>query len=632
MTRGAHLLWISDGPDTPSGFGNVTRFVCDGLARRGHRVDILGWQTTTAHEWNGCRVLPTGHDPWGSDAVFSYLIRHRPDAVIALGDVWWLPFFTAPHVRRQLELTGTPWVLYFPIDGETEDGLLPSSWIELLREVDVPIAMSRYGREVAERCGVACELIPHGVDLETFSPPADRAQAKAAAGFGDSFVILSDSRNQPRKLLPRLLDVFAGFAADRPDALLHLHTDPDDDFANTYGYSYDVRADVRHLGLEERVRFTPDFEMREGAGLPLDRLAAYYQAADVHLLASSGEGFGLPTLQAAAAGAVPLAGAYSASRELVEGHGEPIAIAEYGTTEFGILRALIDVDDAVARLARLYDDREALRFQSERSRAFALDYGWDSIVDQWDALARSLAPSRTRGVPVLAQRDRGERMVEQQLAATPGASITVRMVERELGRLEAAITADMRGASDVRLPTLPPPLELDGVRVERRPCHVCVAPEDVLVYVALRRIFPRLSGWIPSAASAGEDDDGLARIACDGAESIRLEVAQSVLVLNVSGGVPEEALVDAALFGVPCVGTKASAAQVTLWPDLQVDDLEAAVDTARALLTSSAWARRLVDDAWRACELAYAPGKDVAAASLRRLHAERRVALAGGGG
>jgi glycosyltransferase involved in cell wall biosynthesis len=631
VTRSAHLLWISDGPETPSGFGNVTRFVCDGLARRGHRVDILGWQTTTAREWNGCRVLPTGHDPWGSDAVFSYLIRHRPDAVIALGDVWWLPFFAAPHVRRQLELTGTPWVLYFPIDGETEDGLLPPSWAELLREVDVPIAMSRYGREVAERCGIVCELIPHGVDLETFAPPADRARAKAAAGFGDSFVILSDSRNQPRKLLPRLLDVFARFAADRPDALLHLHTDPDDDFANTYGYSYDVRADVRHLGLEERVRFTPDFEMREGAGLPLDRLAAYYQAADVHLLASSGEGFGLPTLQAAASGAVPMAGAYSASRELVEGHGEPIAIAEYGTTEFGIQRAMIDVDDAVARLVRLYDDRDELRRGSERSRAFALDYGWDLIVDQWDALARSLVPSRTRGAPAWAQRDRGERVIEQQLAASPGASITVRMVERELGRLEAAITADMRGASDVRLPTLPPPLEVAGVRVERRPCHLCVAPADVLVFVALQRIFPRLSGWIPSADAATDDDDVLTRIACDGAESIRLEVAQSVLVLNVSGGVPEEALVDAAHFGVPCIGTGSAAAQATLWPELAVDDPAAAVGLARALLTNSAWARRLAKDARRACELAYAPSEAEAAASLRRLNVEQRGALAGGG-
>jgi len=40
-----HLVWISDSPTTPSGFGNVTAAVCGGLARRGHRVSILVWQT-----------------------------------------------------------------------------------------------------------------------------------------------------------------------------------------------------------------------------------------------------------------------------------------------------------------------------------------------------------------------------------------------------------------------------------------------------------------------------------------------------------------------------------------------------------------------------------------------------------
>ena len=150
-----HVLWISDSPDTPSGFGNVTRFVCAGLARLGHRVSILGWQAHESCEWQGCKVFPIGSDPLGSDAMFGLLVRHRPDAVIALGDVWWLPFFNAPHVRRQMELTKTPWLLYFPIDGDTEQERLPASWIEVLREVDVPIAMSLYGQRVAQRCGIA---------------------------------------------------------------------------------------------------------------------------------------------------------------------------------------------------------------------------------------------------------------------------------------------------------------------------------------------------------------------------------------------------------------------------------------------------------------------------------------------
>jgi glycosyltransferase involved in cell wall biosynthesis len=605
---GLHVAWISDSPETPSGFGNVTRYVCEGLARRGHRVSILGWQTKQAFDWNGCRVLPMGRDPLGGDALYAHLLRHRPDAVIALADVWWLPYFAAPHVRRQLELTETPWILYFPVDGNTADGLLPPSWSELLREVDVPVAMSRYGREVAARCGVECTYIPHGVDLEVFAPPADREAVKESLGLGGSFVVLSDSRNQPRKLLPRLLDVFARFAADRPDAVLHLHTDPDDEFASSVYYSYDVRADLAQLGLEGRVRLTPGFAMQQGEGLPIEELARYYQAADVHLLASSGEGFGLPTLQAAAAGAVPMACAYSASRELVEGHGEAIAVADWGETEFGIRRALIDVDDAVAKLVRLYECREELRSRSERSRKFALGFGWEGVIADWDRLLVSIAPRRQRP-PGAAwwTRDRGEPMIEQELLATEGTSITVRMVQREFGRLESSIGADARGASDVRLPTVPSACEVGTVRVPRRPGAVCLSPDDELVLVGLQRIFPILE-------------------ALDALD--RFELAQAVLVLNVSGGLPEDVLVDAALMGVPCIGTGEAEPQTVLWPELATRDPLRAVSLARDLLTNPGRARRAIDHAREVCHAVYEPDEEAMVAELRGRHALHQAAEA----
>jgi glycosyltransferase involved in cell wall biosynthesis len=524
------VLWISDSPETPSGFGNVTRFVCAGLAARGHQVSILGWQTKQAHDWNGCRVHAVGSDPLGSDALYAYLVRHRPDLVIALADIWWLPYFGSPHVRRQMELTGTPWALYFPVDGNTAEGLLPPSWVELLRTVDVPIAMSRYGQEVAAACGVSCEYIPHGVDLDVFAPPADREQAKREVDAEGRFVVLSDSRNQPRKLLPRLLDVFARFAEGRPDALLHLHTDPRDEFARSPTYSYDVRADVRQLGLERQVRFSPGFTMRAGGGLTLEALAAYYRAADVHLSASSGEGFGLPTLQAAAAGAVPLAGAYSASLELVQGHGDAIAIRDWSETEFGIRRALIDVDDAAAQLGRLYDDPGLLRQRSLQSHEFALAYDWQQVVSGWEDLLGSLG-HRRRGPAA------PEVVHEERLPALGGTSITVKRVERRFGHLEAAIMADARTrSSDVRLPVVPHACRIAGVLVPRRFGRVCVAPGSELAFLALRRVFPALEGWSPLQA---EDDD-----------FARYQLAESILCLDVEGRLPGSLLDEAALYGV----------------------------------------------------------------------------------
>jgi glycosyltransferase involved in cell wall biosynthesis len=600
-----HLVWISDSPTTPSGFGNVTAAVCGGLARRGHRVSILGWQTKVSAEWNGCWLQAAGKDPWGSDALFAYLVRHRPDAVVALADPWWLPYFAAPHMRRQMELLGAPWVLYFPVDGELEDGLLPASWIELLREVDVPVAMSRYGQEIAGRCDIDAEYIPHGVDTGVFAPPADKREAKAALGLDGRFVVLSDSRNQPRKLLPRLLDVFASFARERPDAVLHLHTDPDDEFASSAYYSYNVRADVEQLGLGDRVSFTPDFAVKPERGLAIERLARYYQAADVHLLASSGEGFGLPTLQAAASGVVPFASDYSASRELVAGHGEAIAVADWTYTEFGIKRALIDVRDAAGKLARYYDDRALLAARAQASRQFALAYDWQGVIDEWDGLLCSLSSRVGVGSGT-----RAEGEFEHVLPSIPGVLVRTKVVSRQLGQLEASISAELRKkVGDIRIPVSSPPCDLVGVEVPRQPGLIGAGVADYEVFEALRRVFPDLAGWCTRSGEADfesrrrklpvgagpwgfvprDEDTAESRsrspfLAADFLEGL----LRVVFILDQAGTLPEPMRVQAALAGVPCVGPACAPLQGKLWPEVLVEGPAQAYAMARGLLSDAA--------------------------------------------
>ncbi len=616
------ILWVSDSPDTPSGFGNVTHFVCRGLASRGHDVSIIGWQTQEHHELSGCKVYPS-LGRLGSEAVYPFLLRNRPEIVIALADVWWLPYFSSPHVRRQMELTGTPWALYFPIDGDMEGERLPVSWTELLRDVDVPIAMSRYGQRIVQQNGLTCDYIPHGVDLDVFSPPPDREATKATIGMAGQFLVLSDSRNQPRKLLPRLLDVFARFAATRPDARMHLHTDPDDEFTKSGIYSYDVRADLRHLGIESKVTFTPGLSMKRGGGVPLKELAAYYRAADVHLLASSGEGFGLPTLQAAAAGVVPIAGAYSASRELAEGHGEVIDISEWSENEFGIRRALIDVDNAVQKLAKFYDDRALLAERSASSRRFAMDYGWDLVVNQWEQLLRSVASGRRRAVRTPKVIALPQSVMSRLDPKIDGVSVKVNVIERQFGRLESGFMADVRGhLSDVRIPAIQKPCELDGLRVLRNPGYLSIAPGDQSIFVELERIFPILSGWIPGGYSETLEN-GLKVVLWDDSRNLRYELAQSVLMLNVSGQFSESTLIDAALYGVVCIGTEAAPVQRALWADVAAENEIDGLRLARMLLTNPARLRRIAARARAACQAQYAPCEKDAAVWLRQLHKAR---------
>lgn len=619
------VLWISDSPDTPSGFGNVTRFVCEGLARRGHDLIILGWQTLEAHDWNGCRVVPAS-GPLGNRSLFPILVRHRPEIVIALGDVWWLPHFAAPHVRRQLQLTDTPWALYFPIDGDMREGKLPPSWLQLLRAVDIPIAMSEFGRQAVQNSGIECSYIPHGVDLGVFHPPPDRERAKAEVEADGRFLVLSDSRNQPRKMLPRLLEVFARFSQGLPDVLLHLHTDPEDEFTRSGLYSYDIRADVRALGLESKVRFTPNMKLKRGGGIPLEQLARYYRAADVHLLASSGEGFGLPTLQAAAAGAVPFAGDYSASRELVSGHGEGIAIQEWSENEFGIRRGFIDVEDAARRLRLYYGDRQLLADQSRRAAEFARSYDWRRILDQWDELLRSVANRQRRIFNPPAARPLPPAVVSRIARNLPAGSVQLQVVEHRFGELEASILADARGhMSDVRIPAIQTSCVVAGLRVIRAFGYLGVAQGDEPLFESLRLILPALNGWIPYFEQEPEGTpEALAALRIGATPEARYALVQSVLLLNVSGGIPEDCLKDAALFGVPVIGSP-SRVQQTLWPELATDQHAEAFKLARGLLTNAAWLRRIAERSRRDCALHFETSEGDAAGWLRRLHSQEQL-------
>jgi hypothetical protein len=319
--------------------------------------------------------------------------------------------------------------------------------------------------------------------------------------------------------------------------------------------------------------------MRSEGGLSLEALAAYYRAADVHLSASSGEGFGLPTLQAAAAGAVPLAGAYSASLELVEGHGEPIPIADWSETEFGIRRALIDVDEAATRLARLYEDRTLLRERSAQSHQFARTYDWSNVVRMWDELLASVARGGFRARP----REPDVVRIET-LPAFGGAAITVKRVERPFGRLEAAIVADARRqTSDVRLPVMPKGCEVAGVRVPRRFGRVCVGPGSARAFVALRQIFPRLEGWSPFP-----DDAELMVAYISDPEEARYELAQSILLLDLDDELEGTMLAEAALYAVPRAESIAharalltdpalAARAVAEVPELDLDELAASL-------------------------------------------------------
>ncbi|MBL8186866.1 MAG: glycosyltransferase family 4 protein [Acidobacteria bacterium] len=617
------VLWMSDSPTSPSGFGNVTRFICAGLADYGHQVSILGWQARgTPEPWRNCMLYPVRHNGLGADVLLNYLRRLQPDILVTLADVWWLTFISNPMIAGFMRMACIPWALYFPIDGDMGDGQLPVSWTHILKTVDLPIAMSRYGVEVSQANGIHPSYIPHGVETNVFRPPVDKTAAKRALGYEGKFVILSDARNQPRKQLPRLLEIFRRFSADKDDVVLHLHCDPNDPAAMTPEYCYDLKADIAFLGLGDKAQVTDGMSI--ATGLTLSQLAAIYQAADVHLLASLGEGFGLPTLQAASAGVVPMASDYTASRELTENHGEPIAIRHFLSDQFGLRRALIDIDDAVTRLENLYNDRQLLAAKSEASRQFAEKYDWSEIVPQWNDLLHREAPRLRQNLryPASSQITLGasansansSNFLPAELAAAvrsampaprtagrgnwfgatdemAGARITVNVTESKLGQLSAEVLLDAQAYErTLTIPVTLPPDEASPVKMRVTGCVYAASERDVPVIRELSLIFPGLNVWSLADLELGSDrvsgEMVQVKATPPDSEEYRRRLAASTLAIDL-GGIDPDLPLQAAQFGVPCIGLTAQTAQMRFWPELSLanPDAEMAAELGRRLLT-----------------------------------------------
>jgi len=153
------------------------------------------------------------------------------------------------------------------------------------------------------------EIVPPGVDHEVFAP-GDRtaARARLAADLGldrGRPLVLFVGRIQPLKGADVAVRTLAALPADAVLVVVGGPSGPD-------GTSElrRVKSLARELGLAGRVRFVPP--------QPHESLPAYYRAADVCLVPSRSESFGLVALEAAACGTPVVAAAVGGLCTLVD--------------------------------------------------------------------------------------------------------------------------------------------------------------------------------------------------------------------------------------------------------------------------------------------------------------------------
>ncbi len=406
-----HVKLIATGYNTAgTGLTRVMHSVMRRLADR-HEIHFLGiGYSGEIIRDRGLTIYPT--NPHGGDVFAAFQAKDliedlRPALVFIMHDIWIFDHYLrqlGPY-RDRLKIAA-----YIPLDGR----IVNDNDAAPLAQADRVIGYTAFGqaqfegafRRLREQSPALTfpqvDVIPHGVDRHRFFPFPDLVQASFASSgraaakqriFGqdpqdESFVVLNASRLDVRKRVDLTVEGFAKFAAGKPSNVrLCLHHAIMDTESGER-----LAALIRGCGIGDRVTLNP----LGGRVVNDEELNGLYNACDVGINTSMGEGWGLVSCEHGAAGAAQIVPDHTACAELWRGRAElipparmlvpPSSVLEMGeVSPAGVARALDALYTNPARCATL----------ARAAADAALDpaFSWDVITRQFDDLIVSLATS-----------------------------------------------------------------------------------------------------------------------------------------------------------------------------------------------------------------------------------------------
>lgn len=302
------ILIVANSPHCPTGYGVPIKNLVPYLKKAGHEIAIqafFGIQGATL-DWRGVTLYPGGGEAYGVDMIDAHCRDFQPNLVITLLDNWAFP---DDYAQR---LNGALWLQWFPIDGTPA----PPRAVRMARRADYPAVFSQDGVQQMANAGVEVTYLPYGVNCDVFVPGDKEAARDALQLPQDKFIALTVAANKgfpARKAWPEIVQGFKLFHDQHPDSLLYLHTRRNP--ITKDGIFFDPLVAALGLG-QGSVRFAnqDDFAI----GVANENLVTLYQAADVMLLPSMGEGFGLPIVEAQACGCPVITQACSSMTELTK--------------------------------------------------------------------------------------------------------------------------------------------------------------------------------------------------------------------------------------------------------------------------------------------------------------------------
>lgn len=401
---GRKVLWFGDA-GAHTGFARVTHSIGERLVAMGHDVHVLAINYRGDYFDTPLKLyrpdMLVGGDIFGRSRIVELLAKVEPDVVVMLHDphlIIQMLFENGKYDDQRILLRYRPIITYLPCDGTN----LPPAWPDVLTKVTNVVAMSKWGQSQYP----GSKLVYHGVDTDQFWPVSpdrpivtssgavlkSRRDCKKAFGYDPKrFLVLRVDKNSGRKDFAATWKALVPVMAKYHDIDVHFHCSIRNDANGVSMLALYTRSLVQGVARERW--FSPD-EHNTFEGWPQQDLNALYNAADLFVTTSRGEGFGLTIAEAAACGVPVIAQNVSAIPEVVGPGGLLIEPQRLLTVPSGEDVWLSDVDAFSAAIERAYLSKGLRRDLGEAGRKHVTQFTWDFAAARFDEYIEALA-SRT---------------------------------------------------------------------------------------------------------------------------------------------------------------------------------------------------------------------------------------------
>jgi glycosyltransferase involved in cell wall biosynthesis len=217
--------------------------------------------------------------------------------------------------------------------------------------------------------GLMGEVVYPAVDPKIFHKIEDKKALKAQYKLDEFNILICNARGQQRKNVPILLDAFKEVLKEVPNTVLILssgisNTKTDENQLD----GYDLERFVGELGLTDYVLLP---RSNNKGPIDDDTLNIQYNLADINILPSWGEGFGLPFIEAGICGVPSIGVDHSAVHEVVLNRGSLVKPKAYTYNLDGSKYYLCDPIDLKDSIVALLKDNKKREEYGKAAQEFA---------------------------------------------------------------------------------------------------------------------------------------------------------------------------------------------------------------------------------------------------------------------